>query len=265
MRRGPLLLALLIVTFLGASRLQAVDREVMDLLSRASSDNKTDAVIAIGELRAGGLANLDKLLEIRELLATHDRQFFVARTIDKAVAAKIDEVIDQVGAQKYCTSSRLYWYTELASAQAEARKSGKPILSLRMLGKLTDDLSCANSRFFRTMLYANTEISSYLRDHFVMHWESVRPVPKVTVDFGDGRKLQCTLGGNSVHYILAPDGRPIDALPGLFGPSVFIARLREAETTAKAYMETNDEFQRRKSLSTIVSAYAPSHKRGNPI
>ena len=75
-----------------------------------------------------------------------------------------------------------------------------------MLGKLTDEFSCANSRFFRTALYANKEISDYLRDNFVLHWQSVRPVPRVTVDFGDGRKLERTITGNSAHYVLDAAG-----------------------------------------------------------
>ena len=32
---------------------------------------------------------------------------------------------------------------------AEAQRTNRPILSLRLLGNLTDDFSCANSRFFR--------------------------------------------------------------------------------------------------------------------
>ena len=47
-------------------------------------------------------------------------------------------------------TSQLYWYTDLEAAKAQAKRLGKPILSLRLLGKLTDEFSCANSRFFRT-------------------------------------------------------------------------------------------------------------------
>jgi hypothetical protein len=102
-----------------------------------------------------------------------------------------------------------------------------------LLGKLTDEYSCANSRFFRTTLYANAEISEALRDRFILHWKSVRPVPKVTIDFGDGRKLERTLTGNSIHYVLDSDGRIIDALPGLYGPKAFLRELERAEKTAK--------------------------------
>src|SRR5690348_12535262 len=70
----------------------------------------------------------------------------------------LDEAIDAVGGAKYCTASKLFWYTNLDEAKTQAAEQNKPILSLRMLGKLTDELSCANSRFFRTTLYANEEI-----------------------------------------------------------------------------------------------------------
>src|SRR5690349_12024892 len=62
------------------------------------------------------------------------------------------ERIDAVAHQKYASVSRLYWYTDLASATAAARQLGRPILHLRLLGRLDEELSCANSRLFRTTL-----------------------------------------------------------------------------------------------------------------
>src|SRR5690606_23274385 len=82
-----------------------------------------------------------------------------------------------------------------------------------------------NSRFFRTTLYANEAIRQKLADNFVLHWQSVRPVPVVTIDFGDGRKIERTLTGNSAHYVLASDGTPLDCLPGLYSPAAFQAWL----------------------------------------
>ena len=90
---------------------------------------------------------------------------------------------------------------------------------------MTEEFSCANSRFFRTTLYANESISKYLRDNYVLHWQSVRPVPKVTIDFGDGRVLNRTITGNSAHYLLTEDGKTIDCLPGLYGAVPFKAWL----------------------------------------
>ena len=146
---------------------------------------------------------------------------------------QIKTALDQLCQQRDCYASKLYWYTDLEQAKTAAKISGKPILSLRLLGRLDTDLSCANSRFFRVALYPNAEISQELRDNFILHWQTVRPVPKVTIDFGDGRKLERTITGNSIHYILDSSGRPIDAIPGLYGPKAFLKQLQQAEVIAK--------------------------------
>ena len=156
-----------------------------------------------------------------------------AATADDPAWQRLRTALDEVSGQRDCHASHLYWYTDLDAAEAAAKRSGKPILSLRLLGKLTDEYSCANSRFFRTTLYANAEIGKVLHDRFILHWKSVRPVPKVTIDFGDGRKLQRTLTGNSIHYILDCNGQTIDALPGLYGPKAFLRELERAEQAAK--------------------------------
>jgi hypothetical protein len=73
----------------------------------------------------------------------------------------------------------------------------------------------------RTVLYANRQLSDYLRDSYVLLWTSERPVPKVTIDFGDGRTMERTVTGNAVHYVLDGQGRPLDAIPGLYAPLEF--------------------------------------------
>ncbi len=147
---------------------------------------------------------------------------------------QLSQTLDRICKQRDCYASRLYWHTDLATAKQAAQASGKPILSLRLLGNLDEDLSCANSRFFRITLYSHPEIAQLLRDKYILHWQSVRPVPKITIDFGDGRKVQQTITGNSIHYILDKDGRPIDALPGLYAPQAFKRHLIQgAEFVAK--------------------------------
>jgi hypothetical protein len=112
------------------------------------------------------------------------------------------------------------WTNDLNAAIAEARRTRRPILSLRLLGRLDEELSCANSRFFKKLLYPHARVQALLR-RFVLHWQSVRPVPRVTIDFGNGKKIERTLTGNSLHLVLDLDGRPMDALPGLFDPDTF--------------------------------------------
>lgn len=149
--------------------------------------------------------------------------------------------VDRLAGQRYATLSRLYWHRDLDSAIAAARESGRPILALRMLGDLDQDLSCANSRFFRVVLYADAELSAYLRERFELLWTSERPVPRVTVDFGDGRVLERTVAGNSAHFVLDRRGRPVDVLPGLYGPRAFRSALESAERLARESGGLEDE------------------------
>jgi hypothetical protein len=167
----------------------------------------------VAELRALGPTALPPLLAQYDAMAPGPERDALALTIDT------------VAGQRYATVSRLYWYTDLGAAEAAAHAQGKPILSLRMLGRLDEDLSCANSRLFRSTLYANHDVAALLRDRFILHWSSERPVPQVTIDFGDGRKLERTVTGNSAHYVLDDTGRVLDVLPGLYSATAFTAEL----------------------------------------
>jgi hypothetical protein len=242
------------VTFGWASGTWACGNHLQIQVLKAIADDSGKAA-PIEELRAAGPAALHELFALRDQLTktisgmggktwTDDdvRQF---ESLQRRIS-RLDEIIDQVGMQRYCSRSRLFWHTDFDKAVAAARASGKPILSLRMLGNLNEDFSCANSRFFRTTLYANDEISKVLRENFVLHWKSVRPVPKVTIDFGDGRKLERTITGNSAHYILTPDGEVVDCLPGLYGPKAFLRKIGDGLSLARqvAAMSPGDRSAR---------------------
>src|SRR4051812_14807472 len=73
-------------------------------------------------LRAEGPAGLEKALTALD------------RTTDPAERARLIDVITKVAGQKDAHVSRLYWYEDLDHALAAAKQSGKPVLSLRMLG-----------------------------------------------------------------------------------------------------------------------------------
>lgn len=199
---------------------------------------------AIEFLRASGQRGLDALLtEHAALLKPQPANLLTSvnsKPSDSLIRLKA--ALDAVSQQRDCYASHLFWHTDLEQAKAAARASGKPILSLRLLGRLDEEFSCANSRFFRTTLYANREVSKRLRNDFILHWKSVRPVPKITIDFGDGRKIERTITGNSIHYILDADGRVIDALPGLYGPREFMDGLTLASqvTTKSAALSESE-------------------------
>jgi len=211
-------------------------------LDLAVAEKPEAAAAAIARLRAAGQRGLDALMkhhasEIRQLKEPQNMKLQAA----EPRLARVRQALEQVAQQRDAAFAGLYWHTELEAALVAARASGKPVLALRMLGKLLDECSCANSRYFRTALYANQEIAAYLKDHFVLVWTSERPVPVITIDFGDGRKLERTITGNSAHYVFDAQGRVVDALPGLYGPQVFLKELQKAEALAKetAGLSTN--------------------------
>ncbi|HXT22074.1 MAG TPA: hypothetical protein VN923_15080 [Thermoanaerobaculia bacterium] len=190
-------------------------------------------LVAARVLRAAGPAGLSALMDAG--VAAGSRQGLAA-------TAPLDsQALDLVCAQADCAYSRLYWYTDFAAARAEAERTGKPIVLLRLLGRLDEQLSCANSRYFRLVLYSDPSIADWLRDNAVLYWTSERPVPQVTVDFGDGRRLVGTVTGNSIHYMLDSHGRLVDAMPGLHAPQHFLAWLRDASAMARQWEPLDDK------------------------
>jgi hypothetical protein len=209
----------------------------------AVSDDREEATAAIATLRDRGPVGLQEFLA--EWGSTIDRYAALVAAGSPELSdpswARLTRAIDGVGAQRDNYAATLYWYTDLDKARAASKESGRPILSLRLLGRLDDELSCANSRFMRTALYANQEVSGILRDRFILHWQSVRPVPKISIDFGDGRTLVRTVTGNSLHYVLDDEGRPIDALPGLYGPGSFKTWLERMQLLHAQLMASEPE------------------------
>lgn len=225
----------------------------------AVSEDRNVAEAAIAQLRAAGPRGLAAMLEAHGL----DGQQPIERD---ALRQEVRSAIDAVAGQHNAYTSRLFWHTDLEAAKAMSMATHRPILSLRLLGKLTDELSCANSRFFRSTLYANEEISHTLRENFVLHWQSVRPAVKVTVDFGDGRKLETTVTGNSLHFLLDANGRPLDALPGLYGPKAFARWLasgqmlhREMSSAAPNAWQTQLTEAHRNRLTLLNATWQNCH------
>jgi len=201
-------------------------------LARAVLDGSTvDADGATQALRQHGPRGLGALLDVYE--AEVERARVQPKAGDDARLGRLRDALDRVARQKDAYASRLYWYTDLDEAKRAAKDAGRPILALRLLGNLDEDLSCANSRFFRTALYPDAQVSKTLRDGFVLYWSSERPAPVITIDFGDGRTIKRTVTGNSLHYVLDAEGRPVDAIPGLYGPAAFVRVVEAAGTIAR--------------------------------
>jgi hypothetical protein len=150
----------------------------------------------------------------------------------------------------------LFWYTNLDAAKAAARMAGKPILSLRLPGRL--DADSGDARFFRTVLYQNREINRILRDSYVLHRSSTRLAPRATT--------------GSIHYILDSHGRLLEPLPGLYGPATFQSALEEgvqAQTNTAAHLD-DAQFaswtvgRRKSELDLAAAAFERDFKAAYP-
>jgi len=221
---------LVVTVLLLSSTLFAAGRSVEKLAALAVSDNSSTSKTAITELRAMGNAGLDALF----IKYAADIERFTKNGEADESWKRVANALDTVAMQKDVYTSHLYWYTDLEEAKKAAKLQNKPILSLRLLGNLNEEFSCANSRLFRALLYSNAKISKYLRDNYILHWRSVRPAPRITIDFGDGRRIERTITGNSIHYILDANGTIIDAIPGLYSPAMFLDYIAKANEINKS-------------------------------
>lgn len=233
----------LFLSFAAASIPAAADSN-KQLIEQATSNDAAARSTAVKKLRSQGQPGLDSIfLEFREEI----EKFSVEGEVTDEWT-RITDVLDSVSMQKDAFSSQLFWLTDLEAAKLESKRSGKPIISLRLLGNLNEEYSCANSRFFRSILYTDPSIAKLLRENFVLHWQSVRPAPRITVDYGDGRKIVRTITGNSIHYLLDSDGSVLDGLPGLYDPKEFAEYLR---IWINFYNSSASEFQNRNTFYQI--------------
>jgi hypothetical protein len=237
--------------------------ETNRLVREAVSTNAELAGSARARLREMGPSGLKLLFEENLEAIEAMREGLAGNAPARPEWERLRAALDAVARQRDAAWSSLYWYTDLSAAKAAAARGARPILSLRLLGNLDEELSCANSRFFRTVLYANAAISNELRDNWILHWESVRPAPKITIDFGDGRKLERTITGNSLHYVLSANGELVDVLPGLWGPKDFLREIEDARkrSTTGDFLEGNRADRQGLAAARSAVAHIPFEEK----
>jgi hypothetical protein len=71
------------------------------------------------------------------------------------------------------------------------------------------------------VLFSQKPVADFINQSFEPVWESVRPVPIVRIDFGDGKVLTRTLHGNILTSICTSEGLVVDALPGIYQESEY--------------------------------------------
>jgi hypothetical protein len=75
------------------------------------------------------------------------------------------------------------------------------------------------------VLFSQERVANFIDQSFEPVWESVRPVPIVRIDFGNGKVLTRTLHGNILTSVCTTDGLVVDALPGIYTESEYLAQL----------------------------------------
>lgn len=76
-------------------------------------------------------------------------------------------------------------------------------------------------------MFSDKEIASYINANFEPAWQSVRPVPIITVDMGNGNVVRKTFRGNIGTYVCTTDGDVFDILPGLYSPAQYLQQLHQ--------------------------------------
>lgn len=121
------------------------------------------------------------------------------------------------------------------------------------------------------MLFSDETIANYINENFEASWQSVRPVPMVTVDFGDGNTIKRTLHGNIATWVCLPDGKVLDILPGVYEPKTYLEQLRQFHALATIAGEVDpsrrtvylERYHERQAESLTMSGQELQFQRGN--
>jgi hypothetical protein len=82
------------------------------------------------------------------------------------------------------------------------------------------------------VLFSSSEVAKQINANLEPVWESVRPAPMVTIDFGNGHVVRRTLQGNVATYVCGPNGSVYDVLPGIYTPDIYREQLTELRKLA---------------------------------
>jgi hypothetical protein len=83
------------------------------------------------------------------------------------------------------------------------------------------------------VLFSNEQVATFINNNFEPAWESVRPVPIVRIDFGNGTVLTRTLNGNIATSVCTRDGDVLDVLPGIYQPEAYLEQLDQFRLLAR--------------------------------
>jgi hypothetical protein len=97
------------------------------------------------------------------------------------------------------------------------------------------------------VLFSNDDVAGFINGNFEATWEMVRPVPRVSIDFGNGNVVTRTLHGNIATYVCSTDGQVLDLIGGIYTSSAYLNCLREFKLLAR-YADQNGKDRRDETL-----------------
>ncbi len=84
-------------------------------------------------------------------------------------------------------------------------------------------------------MFSRDDVSTFVNANFEPVWVSVRPVPIIKIDFGNGRVLTRTLHGNILTSVCSADGLLLDSLPGIYTPEAYLDQLDQLRLLAAGF------------------------------
>lgn len=98
------------------------------------------------------------------------------------------------------------------------------------------------------MLFSRDDVATTINRYFEPVWQSVRPVPIVRIDFGNGTVLTRTLHGNIATYGCTSEGQVLDVVAGIYAPAAYLERLTQLRLLAN-YVDQRGPAYRAARLS----------------
>lgn len=108
-------------------------------------------------------------------------------------------------------------------------------------------------------MFSREDVAGFINQNFEAVWESVRPVPIIRIDFGNGTVLTRTLHGNIATYVCTAEGQVLDIMAGIYNPSGYLRRLDQFRLLAN-YVDQEGKAKRETRLRDYHQAQAEALK-----
>lgn len=110
-------------------------------------------------------------------------------------------------------------------------------------------------------MFSNPQLASFINETFEPTWQSVRKVPIITIDMGNGKRIKRTLNGNVASYVCDSVGSVIDVLPGLYSPEAYEDRLNQLRLL-NAHIQSKPKELRARTLVAYHEIQKERLKKG---